>query len=352
MYRCLRLAIWSSPGLCDTAPAMGAEGFGALATHSWYAVAASGIGESWMITDGVMTGGCAARGSDGTDFAMKSIDLPARELSQPGTFDVESYEAWFPMMMRNRRFRVGPYGAGVWRAGAALSHSFEANGTDRLLGQMIGTRGRLPLNGEAGGRPGAVTRFIIYGKDGSVRDVPMSGADVVVAAGERFETCCASAGGWGDPLRRNPHDVLNDFESARLAVDDARITYGVVVRGGSVDDAATAEVRDVLRASRLQNAAPPSLRLDQRSFDGPSLPLYPGVVQVDRHAIAAASGTVLAQAPAHWTDGCAVLEEHADGIVTRSYLDPVTGDALLVEAVPAGCPRSFASLPTRWVQAA
>jgi N-methylhydantoinase B len=352
MYRCLRLAIWASPGLCDTAPAMGAEGYSALATNSWYGVGDGGVGESWMITDGIMTGGCASRGADGTDFTMKSLDLPARDLSQPGTFDVETYEAWFPMMMRERRLSPGSYGAGRWRAGAALSHSFEPYGTQQLIGQMIGTRGRLPLNGEAGGRPGAVTRFRIRGRDGSYRSVPMAGADVVVATGERFEVSSASSGGWGDPLQRPPEEVGTDVLRHRLSAQDATSIYGVVFRGEEIDVAGTDGCRASMRAQRLKRAMPPRARSSEVHPSGTRLPLYPGVVQVGRCAVAIASGAVLTEAPNHWTEGCAVMEEESDGVLIRSYLDPVSGDALLVEAVPAGSPRSFASLPDHWTDAA
>jgi N-methylhydantoinase B len=352
MYRCLRLAIWASPGLCDTAPAMGAEGYSALATNSWYGVRGDGSGESWMITDGVMTGGCASRGADGTDFAMKSLDLPARELSQPGTFDVETYEAWFPMMMRERRLTPGTYGAGRWRCGGALSFSFEPYGTGQIVGQMIGTRGRLPLNGEAGGRPGAVTRFEIRGSDGASRAVPMAGADVVVAAGERFEVTSASAGGWGDPLQRPVAEVLIDVQRHRLSVEEAERNYGVIVTDGVVDSRGTDRQRAAMRAKRLSRAAPPRVRPPAARLDGAKFPLYPGIVQIGRYAVTLASGTVLAESPNHWTDGCATLEEETQGVCIRSYLDPVTADALLVEAVPSGSVRSFGSFPTHWTHAA
>jgi len=65
---------------------------------------------------------------------------------------------------------------------------------------------------------------------------------------------------------------------------------------------------------------------------------------------------VLAVAPAQWSDGCAVLEQartSPTGAVwtRRSYLDPVSGRALYVEAVPEGVGRSFSTAPRRWVEA-
>ncbi|MBM3660183.1 MAG: hypothetical protein FJW95_11890 [Actinobacteria bacterium] len=85
----------------------------------------------------------------------------------------------------------------------------------------------------------------------------------------------------------------------------------------------------------------------------PTLPLYPGVVQRGRHAVAEASGAVLAAAPDHWTDGCPVLTEDLWGddgprVTLRTYLDPVSGRALHVEAVAGDAPRSFSVEPARW----
>jgi N-methylhydantoinase B len=58
---------------------------------------------------------------------------------------------------------------------------------------------------------------------------------------------------------------------------------------------------------------------------------------------------VLAAAPHHWTDGCPVLVETVAGDgpshEIRSYLDPLTGRALYVEAAPSGEPRTFEMSP-------
>jgi hypothetical protein len=37
-------------------------------------------------------------------------------------------------------------------------------------------------------------------------------------------------------------------------------------------------------------------------------------------------------------------------MVVRSYLDPISGALLLVEAVPKGEPRTFDMRPDRWIQ--
>jgi N-methylhydantoinase B len=84
-------------------------------------------------------------------------------------------------------------------------------------------------------------------------------------------------------------------------------------------------------------------------------PLYLGVAQQGALAVSERSGAPLAIAPDHWTDGCPVLvatrSDLGPAVEIRSYLDPETGYALFVEAVPAGAPRSFEIAPTRWLEA-
>ena len=82
---------------------------------------------------------------------------------------------------------------------------------------------------------------------------------------------------------------------------------------------------------------------------GPDLALYPGIVQRGTGAYAAASGALLARAPDPWTDGCPTIERrcHRD-LTERSYLDPRTGRALLVEVVPNGHGCTITTNPARW----
>jgi N-methylhydantoinase B len=133
----------------------------------------------------------------------------------------------------------------------------------------------------------------------------------------------------------------------------------VVFRNGKVDPAGTAKRRAGLRVDRLARAVPPLHPVTDTDVadlaTSKSAPLYPGVIQRGPVAFAEVSGTPLAIAPNHWTDGCAVLEEKREGtgpaVVVRAYLDPRTGTSLHVEAVPAGEPRSFEVSPTRWTKA-
>jgi N-methylhydantoinase B len=62
----------------------------------------------------------------------------------------------------------------------------------------------------------------------------------------------AGAGGWGDPLERNPAAVLRDVLDEKITPAHARREYGVVLatRSPAVRVAATASLRKAMSASR------------------------------------------------------------------------------------------------------
>ena len=71
------------------------------------------------------------------------------------------------------------------------------------------------------------------------RTMPPSSA--AVKAGDRFRHLTAGAGGWGDPLERDPSDVARDVRNGMLSAEYARREYGVVLTDATstVDETAT-----------------------------------------------------------------------------------------------------------------
>src|SRR5262249_39380570 len=153
--------------------------------------------------------------------------------------------------------RPGPFGAGTFRSGAGCQMSYRPYGTSMLSGVMLAMREQLPLTGMAGGFPGATTEFLIHRPDGRVERVDGPAANVVVTEDDVFEFLCASGGGWGDPVDRDPREVALDVALGRLTADEAATTYGVVLDGGRVQDEATHARRAAVLAERLQRSRPP-----------------------------------------------------------------------------------------------
>ncbi|RZI53610.1 MAG: hydantoinase B/oxoprolinase family protein [Pseudonocardia sp.] len=357
MNNCLRFAILASDRSDAVAQLAGFDCQSSHAPNSYWGVGTGGNLESWMMLDGNMVGQSASPGRDGVDFTVRPIDIPNRPSTQPIPLDVELYESWYPILMVDRTLLPGDYGAGQWRSGGSMEYRFKPWKTEEIGGSMLGYRGRIPLPGLAGGDPGRPTFFRLDRVDGSVAYPAMNAFGVTVREGDTFTVQASSGGGWGDPLDRAPGAVAVDVAEGRLSPDQARTTYGVVLAGEDVDDAATHEVRTSLRRQRLIDAEPPVTPFTDSALaekiSGATRPLAAGVVQRDNVAFAERSGAPLAVAPAHWTDGCPRLVEDdpAKPVVLTKYLDPITGTVLHADLVPRGWGRSFATLPDRWVNA-
>jgi len=353
---CLRLALAASPDAPARQYLTGWQAGTAMGVSTWTTVDGSGKQEVFLLQEGAKSGSSGGVGKDGIDLAWSLIgaDFPT------GFTDIEMWEAWYPVTVFEKRSRLGPNGTGEFRSGAGCQMVVGPRGVDHMTGMMLGIRRWLPLNGAAGGWPGATNEFLVHHADGTAEEVGAQDFDVVVQAGERFEVRSASGGGFGDPLNRDAHQVARDVEHRRIDRADAESVYGVVFADGVEPDlAATAERRHELFADRLHRSQPPirplsATDIKRLATEGDPLPFYPGVVQRGPVAFSDSTGAVLAIAPDHWTDGCRVLEEPCDRegppVVIRSYLDPVSGRSLYVEAVPAGEPRSFRSSPRRWTR--
>jgi N-methylhydantoinase B len=351
MLQCVRLALWASdPALAAAKYVHGQSGAAAMSLAIWSGADPDGGGIAiWGMTDGTKAGGAAGIDRDGGDLTV----IPVGMAQSANETDVEVLESWYPLLVRERRVRRDVNGAGTHRSGAGTEMRFEPYGAGELRGEMLGTREWMPLDGVAGGYAGSTAEYRVHRADGTTERVSTKAAGVVVRAGDTFEFVSASGGGAGDPLDRDPGAVAHDVERGRITTDDASAVYGVIVG----DAAATSARRQELRAERLAHAAAPRRSVSAAEAAAATRavkPLYPGVVQRGGVAFAEASGTPLAVAPDHWTDGCAVLEEPRPGpgpaLVTRLYLDPSTGTSLYVETVPPGTGRSFEVSPKRWTR--
>ena len=350
--QCLQLALYASPQAPErdkvTAPALAAYG-----TGRWTYLDHAGQRRVYTLIDGACSGSPAGADRDGLD--LKSSQAPGG--SQLEFADAEILENAYPLLMVERRLTDGLHGYGKFRSGAGLQERFRAHGTDSLVGNMTGTRAWFPSAGGAGGMPGATVRYFAHRADGTVEPIDIHQVGLTIAEGESFEMICASGGGFGDPLDRDPALIEQDIADRRITAKACREIYGVVFgEGDRVDQAATAARRQALRQARLDQAAPAAVRVTRSADETlPATPLYPGVIQRGDLAIAEGTCAVLAAAPGNWLDGCPVLDtpidERAGGTIARMHLDPESGRALFVDVLRRGDGPSIQVMPESWTRA-
>lgn len=324
-----------------------------MGLHTWAYQQPNGGHDGWLMLDGAMAGGSAGHDRDGYD--LFSFMVARKAIIE--AVDIESFESRYPALVLEKRPRAGADGAGRYRAGAGCEMSYKPHKTAAWTGVMLGMRERLPLLGIAGGRPGATTQFSVRRAQGGPEAVSGHEGSLLVTDNDVFEFRLGSGGGFGDPVDREPDAVARDVRQSRLTVGEARAVYGVVLRSdGAPDNEETNACRKALLEARLIRATPANKPVGNQeplasALRGRGKRLYPGVEHHDGIAYAVASGSPLARTPDNWISGCPWLEESLGAdIVVRTYLDPRTGRALLVDALPEGQPCSVESRPIHWAR--
>jgi len=177
----------------------------------------------------------------------------ANMASQP----VEVIEAENPLEILAYEFVTDRCGAGKYRGGAPYRRDYRFTEAEGVL-QVRADRQRFRPYGLYGGYPGEPSANV-WDPEGAATKMPPKFTETI-RRGEVVRHEVAGAGGWGDPLERDPdavaRDVLNDIVSAAAALAD----YGVVLDGRKVDAAATAARRQALRAARGWTETPTVLR--------------------------------------------------------------------------------------------
>lgn len=161
---------------------------------------------------------------------------------------VEMIEAVSPIVVHEKSLRPDSGGAGRWRGGLGQTFRFTVReGIPFVVNTMCDQIHEAPY-GIVGGQAGAPSGYAIEGVD-----LPQFKAMVAVPAGREVTMLLPGAGGYGDPLSRDPALVLDDVVDGRVTAAAARDVYRVAVRavdgGVSLDDAETARLRGAARSA-------------------------------------------------------------------------------------------------------
>jgi N-methylhydantoinase B len=178
--------------------------------------------------------------------------------------NVEHTEQTFPLLFLYRKEVVDSGGAGRWRGGLSAESCFIPHRTEVITQDTLSSGNAIPTSpGLMGGYPGATNAYR-FKRDTDIRErfasreIPtdvaaVAGAEVtlglrqenfVQARDDVYAVIWSAAGGFGDPLERDPEKVRADVVDDRcVSIDAAREIYGVVITGDRVDEGATRELR-------------------------------------------------------------------------------------------------------------
>ena len=143
----------------------------------------------------------------------------------------EVVEAEYPLEILKYGFVTDSGGSGTYRGGLAIERVYRFTESEGTLHIRSDRRDRPPY-GLAGGKPGT-TSMNILNPDSERRELP-SKTLLTMRRGEVLQHVMAGAGGWGDPMQRDPEAVLKDVREEKVSREAAERDYGVVIEGGAV----------------------------------------------------------------------------------------------------------------------
>jgi N-methylhydantoinase B len=179
---------------------------------------------------------------------------------------IEAVEQLYPVRIERTALREDSGGPGRWRGGLGLTREVRIQVAGLQL-SVLAEKAVLPPFGVSGGAAGATNRFWVRRNGQRAQSSPLPGkvSGFPLELGDVLLMESSGGGGFGDPLERDPERVAADLGEGYVTSAAAEAIYGVVLREGVPDAAATAARRASLRATRLRVRVIASAGLDAPS---------------------------------------------------------------------------------------
>ena len=189
------------------------------------------------------------------------LDGNSHMFANMASHSIEVTELEHPIQLLAYEFVPDKAGAGKYRGGVPFRRDYRFLETEGVLQVRSDRRDHRPF-GLYGGSPGAPSENY-FNPDAENRVLPGK-FTMTVRKGDVLRHVLAGAGGWGDPLERDPGAVLRDVRNELLSPAKARADYGVVVdtERWAIDAAASELERARIRAARGWREVPAVQRHD------------------------------------------------------------------------------------------
>jgi N-methylhydantoinase B len=191
-----------------------------------------------------------ARGGRPTEDGPEGVAHPGANISNT---PVEIAEVELPVRIEEYGMLRDTGGAGMFRGGLAQVRRVKSLASEATL-QLRSDKRRFPPYGLQGGEPGRGSWNVL--NPGESETVLTTLGTATMKRGDVILHTTASGGGWGDPLDRDPAQVLSDVRDDKVSAAHANEAYGVVLNDNAtrVDTTATEQLRLSMRSKRGEAA--------------------------------------------------------------------------------------------------
>lgn len=240
-----RLADQVNLALSQVLPQKTTAGNSAHIHANSYSGVVSDTGEYWIyieINEGSYGGRNGKDGLDGVDT------LVANTRNNP----IEELEMRLPMRCHRYELREEEPGAGKWRGGIGIAREWEFLTNTIFTGE--GDRHYDPPKGIWEGHDGETASLILNPNTEKEENLHAKLTNYKINEGDRLLIKTPSAGGYGNPLDRDPDDVLADVLDEFISLETAHNVYGVSINSQiKLDLEETKSLRAKLRNKATTN---------------------------------------------------------------------------------------------------
>ena len=193
-------------------------------------------------------------GSYGGRYGRDGMDAVDTLYANTRNNPIEDIESHVPLRVERYELREDACAPGQWRGGLASIKTvhYLSDGGASVEGDGFA----YSAWGYDGGGDGSPGKLIQQTATGEEIPLPSKVAYRSVKAGDRFIAVGATGGGYGDPLQRNPHQVLEDVRDGYYSVAAAERDYGVIITESlQLDESATEACRRARKEAISQRTA-------------------------------------------------------------------------------------------------
>jgi N-methylhydantoinase B len=219
--------------LAQVAPHNISGGIGNIKVTSYSGVVNEDYWVYMDITEGSYGGRYGKDGMDGVDT------LYANTRNNP----IEDIEAHLPLRVTRYELLEDKSGAGQWRGGLGSVRDIQFLGSGQM--SLEGEGNKYAPWGIFGGKAGTPGGVVVFSEQQEAIDLPSKFPCRKTRSGDTLRTISPCGGGYGDPLLRDPQQVLEDVLDDYLSLDKARQDYAVVIDPATlaIDFTATTALR-------------------------------------------------------------------------------------------------------------
>ncbi|MEN6316010.1 MAG: hydantoinase B/oxoprolinase family protein [Clostridiaceae bacterium] len=150
-------------------------------------------------------------------------------MTNTSNLPIEALETEYPVLVERYGFIKDSGGAGEYRGGMGICREFRVLSDSLTCSLLEGERHKFAPWGLMGGKSGRPGAFYLCKNGEDAVKLPSKVSGIALKKEDLLTVCTPGAGGFGNPKKRNPENVLRDVIESRVSAETAEECYGITV---------------------------------------------------------------------------------------------------------------------------